>query len=199
MEPRDLTGCLAFLNKAENLKNTFRSARTSAGRVESTAEHTWRLCLMLITFEREFTGYDMTRLLKMAILHDLAEAVCGDVPAVEQTPADGKSQREKAAMDALLADVPPDVREGFLELWLEYETGETPESRLVKGLDKLETIIQHNQGDNPRDFDYAFNLDYGRQYMDAHPLLRQIRAIADAGTRLRDRSSERNSLESGMQ
>ena len=57
----------------------------------------------------------------------------------------------------------------------------TPEARAVKALDKLETIIQHNQGANPPDFDYAFNLHYGRSHTDAasEPVLAEIRALVD--------------------
>ena len=48
-----------------------------------------------------------------------------------------------------------------LALWDEYEAAATPEARAVKALDKMETILQHSQGDNPPDFDYGFNLTYG--------------------------------------
>ena len=55
---------------------------------------------------------------------------------------------------------------------------------MVKALDKLETIIQHNQGKNPPGFDYAFNLGYGQQHMAADPLFAQLRALLDAQTTL---------------
>ena len=45
------------------------------------------------------------------------------------------------------------------------------EAKLAKGLDKLETILQHTQGKNPADFDYAFNLAYGRRYTAEDPVL----------------------------
>ena len=56
---------------------------------------------------------------------------------------------------------------------------------LAQALDKLETILQHNQGSNPPDFDYAFNLGYGRRYTDATPLFSAIRDIVDADTQRR--------------
>lgn len=43
-------------------------------------------------------------------------------------------------------------------MWEEYEACRTPEAKLVKALDKAETILQHNQGQNPSGFDYEFNL-----------------------------------------
>ena len=64
----------------------------------------------------------------------------------------------------------------------EYDAAQTPEAVLVKGLDKLETILQHTQGANAPDFDYGFNLPYGRERTDAHPLLAQIRAMIDEQT-----------------
>ena len=54
-------------------------------------------------------------------------------------------------------------------------------------LDKLETILQHTQGANPPDFDYRFNLGYGRRYTEAPPLLAELRAILDAETERRAR------------
>ena len=55
----------------------------------------------------------------------------------------------------------------------------------VKALDKLETIFQHNEGCNPPDFDYAFNLDYGRKQTDFDDVTRTLRELADAETRRR--------------
>jgi putative hydrolase of HD superfamily len=47
----------------------------------------------------------------------------------------------------------------------------------------VETILQHNQGLNPADFDYAFNLTYGLKQTSAHPLIARIRAMLDEETR----------------
>jgi putative hydrolase of HD superfamily len=59
------------------------------------------------------------------------------------------------------------------------------EAQIAKGLDKLETIIQHNHGKNPSDFDYEFNLSYGQSLMDNHPLFSQIGEILDVETKKR--------------
>ena len=52
----------------------------------------------------------------------------------------------------------------------------------MKALDKIETIIQHNQAANPPGFDEAFNLQYGRKHMGEHPVLAALRAIVDEHT-----------------
>jgi putative hydrolases of HD superfamily len=180
-----ILGALDFLREAERLKCTLRSGFTSDGRPESTAEHTWRLCLMVLVFADEFEGIDVLRLIKLCIVHDLGEALSGDIPAVMQTEGGAKSAQERADLEVLTRALHPKKRAEILGLWEEYEAAATPEAILAKGLDKLETILQHNQGKNPADFDYAFNLGYGQKHTSAHPLLAQIRAILDEETRAR--------------
>ena len=189
MDTSELQGCLAFLREAERLKSVLRSGHSSSGRPESTAEHSWRLCLMAVLFEREFQGLDMAKLLKICVLHDLGEAIHGDVPATQQDQSPAKAQRERADLLTLLAPLPAQLQADLLALWDEYDAAASPEARLAKGLDKLETIIQHNQGANPPDFDYAFNLGYGQQHMGAHPLLAALRPLIDAVTRQHDQRS----------
>ena len=189
MDSRNITGFLEFLRKAENLKNTIRTARTSNGRDESSAEHTWRLCLMLIALEQDLAPLDMTRLLKMAIIHDLAEAECGDIPAVDAGGAGDKSAAERRGIMELTASLSEERRAAILSLWEEYEGAASAEAAFLKGLDKLETILQHNQGENPDGFDYEFNLLYGKRYTEAHPLLSAIRERADQQTRERARAA----------
>ncbi len=186
MRPEKLAGCLDFIRQAEKLKDVARSAYTSGGRRESTAEHTWRLCLMAMVFEEELGDIDFARLLKLCIVHDLGEAINGDIPATEQTPETDKSTREREDLLTLLSPLDESRRNAFLELWDDYEHARTSEARLVKGLDKLETLIQHNQGDNPPDsIDYAFNLTYGKKHTSGHPLLEAIRKLVDEDTRVR--------------
>jgi 5'-deoxynucleotidase YfbR-like HD superfamily hydrolase len=186
-----LTAIVAFLQAAEKLKDTLRSGRTAQGRRESTAEHSWRLCLMILAFERDLPGYDLAQLLRIAIVHDLGEAINGDTPATGQHLDPDRPDRERRDMAELCAPLPADVRDDMLELWEDYAQARSPEARLVKGFDKLETMLQHLAGRNAPDFDYAFNLTYGAVQTSGHALLRDIRAIVDRGTKERVRSSGR--------
>ncbi|MDQ3137845.1 MAG: HD domain-containing protein [Gemmatimonadota bacterium] len=182
MQTDDLEGTLAFLRAAERLKTVTRSAWTSAGQAESVAEHTWRLCLMAMVLYGRADGLDPARLVKMCLVHDLGEALGGDIPAPAQEAGAPKADRERADLVQLIAPLPPGVRGEILELWDEYEAAVSPEASVAKGLDKLETILQHTQGANPADFDYAFNLAYGRRYTAADPLMTALRARLDAET-----------------
>jgi putative hydrolase of HD superfamily len=182
MQTEEINAILSFLRQAEALKHTYRSAWTSSGKPESVAAHTWRLALMALVFAQSFPEIDLLRLLKICVIHDLGEAINGDIPAIEQTDGPEKAIQEREDLLALIDPLPEALRFELLALWEEYETASSPEARLAKGLDKLETILQHNQGQNPPDFDYAFNLDYGQKYTQAPELIAALRRIVDAET-----------------
>jgi putative hydrolases of HD superfamily len=188
----DLSGILDFLRAAEALKTTTRSGWTTAGQPESVAEHTWRLCLMAMVLRPAFPEVDFEKLVKICIIHDLGEAIGGDIPAPEQARRGGaKAGDERRDLLALLQTLPEPLRQEITGLWDEYEAASSPEARLAKGLDKLETILQHTQGDNPPDFDYQFNIGYGRQYTADNPVLSELRQVLDAETERRARAGGR--------
>jgi putative hydrolase of HD superfamily len=182
MTTSEVAGVLEFLRAAEAMKNQTRSARTSTGKRESVAEHTWRLCLMAVVLADQFPGIDFAKLIRICVIHDLGEALGGDVPAVDQSANAPKSDRERQDLLQLLAPLPAGIRDHVTALWDEYEAAATPEARLAKALDKLETILQHTQGQNPPGFDYRFNIGYGRQYTTAPPLVAALREMLDCET-----------------
>jgi putative hydrolase of HD superfamily len=183
-----LGGVLEFLRAAERLKVTTRSAYTSEGRAESVAEHSWRVCLMALVLRNEFPGIDLGKLIAMCVIHDLGEAIGGDVPAPEQAarlardPTASKAAQERADLLTLVAPLPSHVRAEITALWDEYESATTQEARIAKALDKLETILQHTQGANPPGFDYRFNLGYGRLFTVGYPAIVRLRQVLDEET-----------------
>lgn len=185
MSPEAIHGLLAFLRRAERLKTVTRTAWTSEGKQESTAEHTWRLCLFALSLRPWFPELDYGRVLAIALVHDLGEAIGGDISAVLQTGAPPKVEQERRDLLQLLDGAPDETRAQLLALFDEYNAAATPEAKFVKAIDKLETILQHNQGRNPATFDYAFNLPYGQQYTGSHPVIVKLREILDAETRTR--------------
>ena len=182
MEPAKLASIIEFLQSAEKLKDTLRSGITSKGRAESTAEHTWRLCLMVMLFEDEIGEVNFSHLLKLCIIHDLGEAISGDIPAIHQDPNDDKSGRERQDLITLCSPLPTNMRDEIVALWDEYDCARTVEAKMAKGFDKLETVLQHLIGENADDFDYQFNLTYGLKNTDIFPLLKQIRELVDNST-----------------
>jgi putative hydrolase of HD superfamily len=192
MRAEEIEGVLTFLRAAERLKTVMRSGWTSDGQQESVAEHTWRLCLMAMLLYGHTPGIDLARLLKMCLIHDLGEAIGGDVPAPAQKAGASKADQERSDLVQLIAPLPPALRQEIVDLWDEYEAAGSPEAKIAKGLDKLETILQHNQGKNPANFDYAFNLEYGLRYTGADPIMSALRQRLDEETaRLQKKSGRR--------
>ena len=196
MHENELKGLLAFLTSAERLKTVTRSAYTSTGEKESVAEHTWRLALMAMLLAPQLPNVDFAKLVKICIVHDLGEAIGGDIPAPEQArrkaagASAGKSADERRDLVALVEPLPAALREEITALWDEYEAAQSPEAKLAKALDKLETILQHTQGRNPPDFDYRFNLGYGREHTAAPPLIAEMREVLDRLTEDRARDAD---------
>lgn len=184
-----LEGRLGFVQAAGRLKDTLRSGYTLQGRQESTADHTWRLCLLAMVMQADMPqGVDLAHVLALCVVHDLGEAIGGDIPAPlqgtggHQTDKATKAAQERADLQTLLAPLPAAEQAQWLALWDEYDAAATPAARWVKGLDKLETLITHNQGANPPGFDYGFNLHYARQHTATHPVLQQWRDRIDQDT-----------------
>ena len=182
MNESEIDDILEFLRDAEQLKDTLRFAYTSNGRQESTAEHTWRLCLMVMVFAKAYPDIDMLKLLKMCIIHDLGEAISGDIAAVDQVEGVDKGEEERKDLEKLIAPLAQHSKEEILALWDEYESSATKEAALAKAFDKLETILQHTQGENPADFDYAYNLKYGKRFTDFDDLTSLLRTKLDQVT-----------------
>lgn len=193
----DLAGVVTFLQQAERLKATRRSGWTSTGEPETVAAHTWRLCLMAMVLGDRFPEVNVERVIRMLVVHDLGEALHGDIPAPQQAGAGSKAVEERRDLLELLTPLPAQTGAMILQLWDEYEACETLEARLAKGLDKLETIMQHNQGRNPDDFDYEFNLEYGRRFTSDDPQLAALREMLDRETSARAQSVNRASRGEG--
>lgn len=191
MNEAGIRGVLEFLRNAERLKTVTRSAYTTKGETESVAEHSWRVTLMAMLLASEFPDIDAARVVKMCVIHDLGEAIGGDVPAPVQArrresgESQGKADAERRDLLTLLEPLPKSFQGEIISLWDEYEAAQTGEARLAKALDKLETILQHTQGRNPSHFDYRFNLGYGREYTTSPPLIAAMRALLDEETELR--------------
>lgn len=142
---------LEFLHVAENLKKLIRHSWLSDGRRESVAEHTWRMSLMFLLVEPHLgISVDSKKTLEMIIIHDIIEALVGDIPAFEQFNAETKLQKvkmETEAINEIRSTLDNETGEKFYLLWHEFENKETNEAKVANALDKLEAQIQHNEAD----------------------------------------------------
>ena len=179
MQPSEF---LSILSVAEQLKCNTRHSWTSSGRHESVAEHSWRITLMAMLCADEFPDLDMNRVIRMCLIHDLGEAFTGDIPAFDKTDSDENVEEQK--LFAWVDTLPEPTRREFRSLYAEMAALETKEARLYKALDKLETLIQHDEADISTwlPLEYDLQLTYGADLMDLTPWLRSLRDEVDRVT-----------------
>jgi len=111
--------------------------------VESVAEHTWRVAMLALLLAPEL-NLDQSKLVKMALIHDLGEAGIGDIKWESGKKVIGSQEKkhadEEKVINQIFADN-PNFQE-YVELWKEFNGQETREAKIVKQLDKLEMVIQ---------------------------------------------------------
>src|SRR3954449_8987480 len=109
---------------------------------ESVAEHTFGVAALALLVGDTVDGLDRGKLLAIAMLHDLAEALLSDLPASAKRfiGAEHKHAAERSALEEMLAHLPN--RAEYLILWDEYARGCSREARLIKGIDRIEMLTQ---------------------------------------------------------
>uniref|UniRef100_A0A2N9EMH3 5'-deoxynucleotidase n=1 Tax=Fagus sylvatica TaxID=28930 RepID=A0A2N9EMH3_FAGSY len=142
--PSSASSAIDFLLLCHRLKTTKRTGwiRRDIKDPESIADHMYRMGLMaLIT--SDIPGVDRDKCIKIAIVHDIAEAIVGDITPSDGIPKAEKSRREQEALDHMCKLLGGGSRaQEISELWLEYEENSSPEAKIVKDLDKVEMILQ---------------------------------------------------------
>lgn len=130
-----------FYKKVLQLKKTVRKgwAERKVPEPESVAEHSFGVSILALFFSLD-SGLDTEKLIKTALIHDLCEAITGDITPNDNIPLEEKQKREYDAAINILGQM--DESGELLELWNDFEHERTPEGKLVKELDRLEMVLQ---------------------------------------------------------
>jgi putative hydrolase of HD superfamily len=153
---------LDFLTLSERLKRELRHSWLSDGRRESVAEHSWQMALIaLLAYRHLAHPVEISRVLKMILVHDLVEALAGDVPFFEASERKQlKAERERAAIEEIRSRIAGETGQEIFELWHEFEARATDEAKFATALDHLEVQIQHNLADletwEPVEYDLVY-------------------------------------------
>lgn len=137
----------AFLTEADRLKAVLRATKLcDNSRFENTGEHSWHVALYaLVMAEHAAKPIDITRVLKMMLIHDLVEIDAGDTPihsAAARDP-DAQAAEEKIAADRIFGLLPDDQRDDFRALWDEFEAAETDDAIFAKSIDRVQPVISN--------------------------------------------------------
>jgi putative hydrolase of HD superfamily len=130
---------IQFILEIDKLKTVLRRTYLiHEDRSENTAEHSWHLAIMAILLaEHANEPVDVSRVVKMVLIHDIVEIDAGDTYFYDTEAALDKSQREHAAADRLFGILPPDQAIELRQLWEEFEASETADARFALALDRF--------------------------------------------------------------
>ena len=133
----------SFFQKVLLLKNIQRQGwknKLGMNNVESVADHSYSTAMMSMVLS-DLEGLNTEKIIKMALLHDLAESVIGDV-----TPDEIKDERkismENKAMIRILENLPSNVSQHYIILWDDFQKNSSKEANLLHEIDKLEMAFQ---------------------------------------------------------
>ncbi|MGQ9460998.1 MAG: HD domain-containing protein [Candidatus Bathyarchaeaceae archaeon] len=141
MTNSNLCNLVKFFEAAGKLKRTPRSGWVEVGiqKPESVADHTFRTSILCMVYS-DLENLDELKLLRMALIHDLPEAIIGDLTPLRKTAR--SKEKENNAMNQILSLLPKRQREKYMTDWKEYQEGKTREAKAVRQLEKLEMALQ---------------------------------------------------------
>lgn len=139
-----------FFHMLERLKTTPREGwrRKGIPNGESISDHMYRMSLITMFAPPSLAAQlNIPHCTKMALVHDMAEALVGDITPVDGIAKHEKSRREATTMDYFTQSLLGKVNGGITgtelrAIWQEYEDSETLESKFVHDVDKVELLLQ---------------------------------------------------------
>ncbi len=134
---------LDFFKTAANLKKIPRQGwidKLSLENPESVADHTYSMAMMGMVIS-DLENYNSEKILKMVLLHDLSESKIGDYTP-KQLGKEKKNKLENNAFNEIIKSLPDSIKSQYLQIWKEYQENNSPESKIVHQIDKLEMALQ---------------------------------------------------------
>lgn len=135
---------IEFIVECDKLKDIFRQTQlTKTRRAENDAEHSWHLCLCVVTLAEHanFPNLNLLRVLKMVILHDLVEIDAGDTFAYDTAAMANQHEREAVAAERIFGMLPPEQAHDFRAIWDEFEAKATPEAKFANAVDRFQPML----------------------------------------------------------
>lgn len=145
---QEIEKILRFIVEVEQLKNVYRKTRpVGLDRYENSAEHSWHVSVLaLLLKDHSNEEINIDRVIRMLLIHDLGEIDAGDkIIYSSETPE--QKTNEEDGVKRLFHILPEGQADEYIELWREFEAGETPDSKYAKSIDRIPPILHNLHGD----------------------------------------------------
>jgi len=178
---------LNFIEEIGKLKTLPRSGwrfHGIVGNTESISDHCYRVSLIAMLLGDILVEYgldlDMDKVMRISLLHEIAEARIGDIPfpAFKYIDEEYKSKAEDRAVREMLDNL-GEIGKRYYELWTEFEKCSSLEGKVVKASDKLELMIQVYQYEKVgyRCLDRFWTNPWNMQQFDLHEFIEEIMKV----------------------
>lgn len=134
-----------FILELDKLKKVMRRTfLLDQSRNENDAEHSWHVTMMALIFaEYAPAGVDISRVMRMLLIHDIVEIDAGDTFVYDETHLKSKEEREQKAAKRIYGILPQDLGAQLLALWGEFEEQKTQDAIFAASLDRIQPVF-HN-------------------------------------------------------
>lgn len=167
MQKDNLLQQINFIKEIDKVKYIQRKTKLfNSDRNENDAEHSWHLAMMtLVLAEHSDEPIDVLKVLKMVLIHDIVEIDAGDTFIYDTAKNHSNTEEERAAANRIFGMLPKEQAEEFISIWEEFESGQTPEAKFAKSMDRLEPLLQNtsNKGGTWREFEVNYDKVYEKK------------------------------------
>tara|TARA_R110000796_G_scaffold252631_1_gene389276 strand:- start:177078 stop:177668 length:591 start_codon:yes stop_codon:yes gene_type:complete len=158
---------IEFIKEIDKIKYIQRRTKLfNSDRNENVAEHSWHLAMMAIVL----SGYsneniDLTKVLKMILIHDIVEIDAGDTFIYDQNKNHKNTEEELKAAERIFGILPEEQAKEFINIWTEFEEGTSSEAKFARSMDRLEPLLQNtsNKGGTWEEFGVKYQTVYNKK------------------------------------
>lgn len=145
MQTDRLSQQIAFIKEIDKIKYIQRKTKLiDSDRYENDAEHSWHLAMMTIVLsEYSNANIDVLKVLKMVLIHDIVEIDTGDTFLYDTQKNHVNTDEELVAAKRIFGMLPTEQAEEFINIWEEFEAGQTNEAKFAKAMDRFEPVLQN--------------------------------------------------------
>lgn len=144
----DVIKLINFSIQLDDMKKVLRQTQLiGSEQYEDDAQHSYHIASMAILMQKYAKQpIDLEKALTMLLFHDVVELKVGDTFCYDANGQNGKFEREHEAAKSLYGQLPTDIGDKLLRLWLEFEERETPEAKFANALDRAQPIFNNYYG-----------------------------------------------------
>ena len=141
----NLEKTFAFILELEKLKAVERRTKPlGLDRYENSAEHSWQVALLAFALARYADEpVNVEKVIKMLLLHDIGEIDADDVFFFDENGRAAVKEKEALAMERIFALLPDETGREFLEIWNEFENGDSNEAKFARAIDRVMPVLQN--------------------------------------------------------